>query len=128
MQMPLPMLLRLLVQGREPEQGLVAELMQSRRKTRLRLQKRPQELQVNICLTFCQYFCYSIQSIFLLFVPISKSTTQQRQADALRGSKIYGFPKPYNLPSFKSKINKLDLISLTSEPFTFLSFHCYGFV
>ena len=29
------------------------------------------------------------------------------------------FPESYNLPSFKSKINKLDLISLSSQPFAF---------
>ena len=30
------------------------------------------------------------------------------------------FPESYNLPSFKSKINKLDMISLSSYPFAFL--------
>ena len=29
------------------------------------------------------------------------------------------FPESYNLPSFKSKINKIHLISLSSEPFNF---------
>ena len=29
------------------------------------------------------------------------------------------FPKSHNLPSFRSKINKLDLISLNSQPFAF---------
>ena len=29
------------------------------------------------------------------------------------------FPESYNLPYFKSKINKLDLISLSSQPFDF---------
>ena len=37
------------------------------------------------------------------------------------------FPKSYNLPSFKSKINKLDLISLSSWPFAFF-FLCWGIV
>ena len=40
------------------------------------------------------------------------------------------FPESYNLPSFKSKINKLDLISLSSQPFAFfflpLLRHCIG--
>ena len=36
------------------------------------------------------------------------------------------FPESYNLPSFKSKINKLDLIALSSWPFTCSFFPCYG--
>ena len=40
------------------------------------------------------------------------------------------FPESYNLPSFKSKINRLDLISLSSNPFAFfflpLLRHCIG--
>ena len=38
------------------------------------------------------------------------------------------FPESYNLSSFKSKINKLDLISLSSYPFTFFFLPLLGFV
>ena len=37
------------------------------------------------------------------------------------------FPESYNLPSSKSKINKLDLISLSSYPFAFFFLPCWGF-
>ena len=36
------------------------------------------------------------------------------------------FPESYNLPSFKSKINKLDLISLSSELFAFFFLSLLG--
>ena len=36
------------------------------------------------------------------------------------------FPESYNLPSFKSKINKLHLISLSSSPFAFFFFPLLG--
>ena len=36
------------------------------------------------------------------------------------------FPASYNLPSFKFKINKLDLISLSSPPFAFFSLPLLG--
>ena len=39
------------------------------------------------------------------------------------------FPESFNLPSFKSKINKLDLISLCSLSLSLSSFFlCWGFV
>ena len=38
------------------------------------------------------------------------------------------FPESCNLPSFKSKINKIDLISLSSQPSLSLFFICWSFV